>query len=432
MRHDIYSALLASAVLTTLSGCDKENINWGSSAEGKLDCRSLTVDYINSGRQTRADVDINKFTVKFVDTESGATIKSHTYAEMPDIVVLPVGNYKAVASLGDNPVADWEAPYYLGETTFSITAGQITDDISPIVCELKNMRISVNISDMDLGMLGDDVTVTVEAGKNGTMVFDKTTEGKSCYFRYDEGSTTITATLSGTIDGTYRTLEPRIYTNAAPGSSYVINFTVNKPDNAEPGDIGTGGITVDTTIDIRDENKVIDLTNPDAGVITDDMRPAEGGDEPENPDEPTPPATQGPRIEAEAPLVLDKGCNVDDLITGQDDEGNPTYSVKFTVTSETGITGFVINIDSTTLTPDELENVELTDTLDLINPGEYEGALQGLGFATGADVRGKTECVFDISQFVPLLNMLGSGEHKFNLTVTDSNGTSKATVYLIN
>lgn len=275
MRHTINSALLAAAALTALSGCDKENINWGSSGEGRLDCSSLTVDYINSGRHTRADVDINKFDVKFVNTESGSTVRSYKYAEMPDIVVLPAGSYRAVASLGDNPVAEWDAPYYLGETTFSITAGQITDDIDPIECELKNMRISVNISDMDLGMLGSDVTVKVEAGKNGTMIFDKTTEGKSCYFRYDEGSTTITATLSGTIDGTYRTLEPRIYTNAAPGNSYAINFTVNKPDNAEPGNIGTDGITVDTTIEIRDENHVIDLTNPDAGVITDDMRPAE-------------------------------------------------------------------------------------------------------------------------------------------------------------
>lgn len=422
MRHDIYSALLASAVLTTLSGCDKENINWGSSGEGKLDCRSLTVDYINSGRQTRADVDINKFTVKFVDTESGATIKSHTYAEMPDIVVLPVGNYKAVASLGDNPVAEWEAPYYVGETTFSITAGQITDDISPIVCELKNMRISVNISDMDLGMLGDDVTVTVEAGKNGTMVFDKTTEGKSCYFRYDEGSTTITATLSGTIDGTYRTLEPRIYTNAAPGSSYVINFTVNKPDNAEPGDIGTGGITIDTTIDIRDENKVIDLTNPDAGVITDDMRPAEGGDEPENPDEPTPPATQGPRI-----INLANG-----IVLGQPYTLSASSPVYFTVTSETGITEFKIHIDSDALPPDELGTVGLASDLDLINPGELAGALSGLGFPTEDAVNGKKEVLFDISSFIPLLCALDRpGDSKFIMTISDANGTLNETLWLV-
>lgn len=425
--------------MTALAGCEKEKIDWGVSNEGQLDCKSLSVDYINSGNQTRAGVNIDDFKVNIVNTTTGNIAKSYTYGEMPDIVALPAGSYRAEASYGDNPVAEWEAPYYLGNTEFDIEAGKITDDIAPIECELSNIRVRVNTDDMGTGLLGNDVQVEVKAGKNGSKIFDKTNSDKSCYFKYDEGSGTITAKLSGTIDGEYRTLEPRIYTDAAPGNSYQITFTVNTPDNMEPGGVDVGGITVETTITIRNENMVVDLTNPDAGVITDDMRPEEGKtDDPKpddpKPDDPTPPEPEkkGPQIEAQAPLILNKGCNVETLIVGYDADGTPQYSVKFKVTSETGISEFKINIDSTTLTPDELENVELTDNLDLINPGEFEGALNGLGFPTGDNVKGKTECVFDISQFVPLLNMLGSGEHKFNLTVSDANGSSKATVYLIN
>lgn len=422
--------------MTALAGCEKENINWGPTDEGQLDCKALSVDYINSGSQTRAGVSVEDFTVNFVNTATGNIAKSYRYGDMPDIVVLPAGSYRADASFGDNPVAEWESPYYLGDTEFTIEAGKITDDIDPIECELSNMRIRVNLNDTEQGVLDPDVQVEVKAGKNGSMIFDKSTSDKAGYFRYDEGSPTITATLSGTIDGEYRTLEPRIYTNASPGNSYVINFTVNTPDNAGPGSITVGDIAIETTITIKNENMTVDLTNPDDGVIEDDMRPEEKPDTPENPDEPgkddPTPVVNGPKIAAEAPLVLDKACNVENLIVGQDEDGNPIYSVKFTVTSETGITEFKINIDSTTLTPDELENVELTDNLDLINPGEFEGALNGLGFPTGSNVSGKTECEFDISQFVPLLNMLGSGEHKFNLTVSDSNGTSTGTVYLIN
>lgn len=202
MRHTIYKGIVSATAILMLAGCDKESSFLTDTENGQLDCKALNVGYING--QTRATgVDINDFTVNFINTSTGKTERSFKYSEMPEIVTLPVGDYKAEALFGDNPVADWDAPYYLGNSEFSIQAGKITDDIKPVECTLSNIRISVNVDDLGLGILGDDVKIVVRAGNEGELTFDKTTSGKSGYFRYVENSNTITAVFSGTVDGDY-------------------------------------------------------------------------------------------------------------------------------------------------------------------------------------------------------------------------------------
>lgn len=102
------------------------------------------------------------------------------------------------------------------------------------------------------------------------------------------------------------------------------------------------------------------------------------------------------------------------------------------VTSQTGITGFEIDIISdNVLTPSELISVGLNSHLDLANPGEYQTALEGLGFPTGANVQGQTSLSFDISSFMSLLTILNKeGNCDFKLTVSDSSGTNIKTIQL--
>ncbi len=423
MTRNIKTTILAAAALTLLGGCEKEKINWGDPDKGQLNCKTLTVDYINSGRDTRAGgVDVDKFTVDFINTATGETARSFLYAEMPEVVALPVGNYRAEAHYGDNPIAAWEEPYYLGASDFQITAGKITD-VDPVECALSNIRIRVNISDNGTNILGDDVKVTVRAGEEGELTFDSSTNDKAGYFRYVTGSKTITATLSCTIDG--QNIEStQAYDNAQPGNAYTINFTVNKPDNMEPGTVTPGDIEVDATITIKDENHVIDPNEPDDSIIEDDMRPVEGGKDPvdpddpkdpENPDDPKPSA--GPQIiPLSEGLILDQCCVVSEC--------------RFKVTSESGITAFKIRIDSEALPPEELEGIGLAANLDLINPGQYKEPLVGFGFAVGDQVENQKEVEFDITDFLGLLRGFGPMEHKFHLTVTDADGTKEGFIGL--
>ena len=152
MRYKIYSILLAATSLA-LAGCENEaafNMNPG---EGQLNCRTLTVDYINNNPSVRSsEVELGEFTVDFVNTATNDTARSFLYSEMPEIVSLPQGSYRAQASFGENPIAEWDAPYYLGDTDFEIKAGQITDDVDPVECVLSTIRVRVNINDLNLGI----------------------------------------------------------------------------------------------------------------------------------------------------------------------------------------------------------------------------------------------------------------------------------------
>jgi len=66
--------------------------------------------------------------------------------------------------------------------------------------------------------------------------------------------------------------------------------------------------------------------------------------------------------------------------------------------------------------------VGLAPELDLVSPGDYKEPLEGLGFPTGEKVVGQTSVSFDISDFMPLIPLLGTGDSDFRLTVTDNEG----------
>ena len=87
-------------------------------------------------------------------------------------------------------------------------------------------------------------------------------------------------------------------------------------------------------------------------------------------------------------------------------------------------------IDSETITNELLTDVGLTTEFDLAYPGQYEPALgagtpdaPGFGFPVGDEVIGKSEVLFDITAFTPLLGIYGAANHNFIIKVTDQAGT---------
>lgn len=99
------------------------------------------------------------------------------------------------------------------------------------------------------------------------------------------------------------------------------------------------------------------------------------------------------------------------------------------VTATLGIQDFLIEIISNTLTPEELEGVGLAAEFSLVNPGQYEDSLDGLGFPVKGEenVYGKTYISgeeLNITNFLSILGMLGSGDHDFRMTVIDLEGNS--------
>ena len=414
---------LAAVASLSLGSCSRENpFSEGDSMMGAFRTSSLDVNVNTEENVVRAQADdapsLSSFTVAFYKDGETTPHISYRYEEMPEIVTLPVGTYSAVAYSGDNEGAAFSAPYYRGESeSFEIVADVVSEVSEPVVCRLSNVKVSVFFDDDLSAAMSADSKVTVSVGEHGgSLVFTKADEGRHGYFAYLENSSSLAAYFEGNVED-YPTSVSKSRDDVQPGNHYILTFSLRSAGEEEPGTLAPSiGVDASVTVEDVDGNVVTEDE-----YLEDDMRPSEG----EEPQPPTPPADEnnGPTVKA----TEDSGIDMDEI--------NDFYEgvvCKLLITSDApdGITEFTVNIDSPTLTPDVLEDVYLSSNLDLINPGELEDALKNLGFPVGSEVKNQHEVLFDISGFGGLLGMLGAGEHKFILTVADSNGTTVKTLRL--
>lgn len=121
-----------------------------------------------------------------------------------------------------------------------------------------------------------------------------------------------------------------------------------------------------------------------------------------------------------APQIIWVGYNIDERQTITSDT---TCTIR--VVAPLAIQDFEIEIKSNTLTPEELAGVGLASEFSLVTSTDMHESLAGLGFPVGDDVYGQTlisEDKLDITSFLSILRMLGSGDHDFVMTVTDMEG----------
>lgn len=121
-----------------------------------------------------------------------------------------------------------------------------------------------------------------------------------------------------------------------------------------------------------------------------------------------------------APQIIWVGYNIDERQTITSDT-----TCKIRVVAPLAIKDFEIEIKSNTLTPEELAGVGLASEFSLVTSTDMHESLAGLGFPVGDDVYGQTliaEDKLDITSFLSILKMLGSGDHDFVMTVTDMEG----------
>lgn len=433
------NVLLSALFLILFGACSKEtpfdneeNISYGMLRTSALDV-SLNSEYgprsVKNRNIRAAAPNVADFYVEFFKDGNSEPEAAYKYSDMPEIVTLPVGNYVARASHGANADAAWDEPYYMGESlSFDIVADEITDVVDPIVCKFANVRVSIDFDPELRKAMGADCKVNVVVGEKGSLDFTINDVERSGYFAYVADSKTLAAHFSGTVDGAPAS-ETKAYKNVEPGTHYKITFRLHDAGEEDPGNItGDDIVKVDASLSQEDMNASVDSGET---VITDDMRPQE--EETQQPDVPNPPTpgAELPEITAQAPLDLDV---VNELEVVQNSEGEDVS--KFPVvlnihsSADGGIKAFTVKIISDTLTPSTLVGVGLTDELDLVNPGQYEGGLSGLGFPV--NVGGMKDVEFKITDFVPLLAALGEGNHSFVLTVTDANGTTQKTLKLHN
>lgn len=416
----ILSAVAAGLLLT---GCGKEDpFGTVEVGEGQFLKSAIAVDVkvdetIRQNVRTRAaEADINDFTVVFTKDGQSQPYVTYKYADMPDIVVLPIGNYTCTAYYGENRIAEWENPYFLGKSeTFEVVENEITSYIEPIECRLENIKVTIDFDPLLKSKMSADSYVEVKVGANSGLNYTaaEAESGKAGYFMHT-AETTLVATFYGDIDGT-RTVESKSYKNVEKGNHYKITFKLhNGGQGSATGDVD-GDIRVDASVSVTDVERNIEIEDE---ILDDSERPKE------DPDDPTPPGPSDPKapeITGVAPINLD-GVNVIKI----GDPGTCVLNVKST--AEGGFTTFYCDIESPNLTPEELASVGLSSHIDIVNPGNLEDALRGLGLPV--NVGGQKEVEFNLTSFLPLLGVFGEGQHNFIITVGDANGTTVKTLIL--
>lgn len=399
----IYKFLFALLPLVALSSCSKDDPfpGFGDKATGTLSTRSLMVELQNKENVIRpsspkklpkfvGEVSTNDFDINIIPDGQTEPLYTYKYAEMPEIVTLPVGKYIVRASYGENQAAAFDAPYFKGEKEFEIRENEITDNIGLITAKFSNVRVTILFDPVLVAHMSADSKVTVKVGDQGSLDFTVDDQDRSGYFAFVEGSHTLAAEFSGKIDGAE---DSRIVTFAdvAEGNHYRVTFRLATMDSDEFGQT-SGALTVDGTIERTDMNVNVE---EDWEAIEDDRNQQEEEPDPVNPDDPTP-EVKGPQVKPAA------GCNLD--LNGVNLVDESTI-VALDVTSNSGFSTFEIIIDNEDLA-DLLENNMGVRFFDLINPSEGAlGAIHGLKLlpADKNTVKGDKYVKFDVSEFMPLL-----------------------------
>lgn len=433
MKTDIISlAVVAAAAFAGLTSCsDTWTNDLAEEEKGTLNTASILAS-VNTyeaekedaqgakAPESRAVTDLSPFIVEVVKSD-GSKVASWTYATMPPAPTFAVGTYTVrVKSHNPQPV-EWDKPYYAGEQQFQIKANDVTD-VDPIVCTLANVRVSIEVTEALKKASAGDVKITF-TGEPGVDLEFAPDETRSGYFAYTEGLSTMKVHFEGTVSGVREDFT-HVLKDIQPGQHRLVKFALRinpNPPADETGNIEIPegeGVMVDCGVTTYEVDGTVSSKED---VIDDSGRPGqeEGGDDPK-PDDPDDKA-----ITFSSSTLDLEGANMAEEF-GEEEGLKPAV---VDIHSENGVTSLKVKIISDFLTEDMLSGIGLTSQFDLADPGEYATGLAGLGFPTAAEVNGAHDLQFNITKFIPLI--FEEGDHKFEITVTDSKGLVKTMVLLI-
>ncbi len=416
---------MAAALALGLTACHDDTWEPQVDKTGELSLATMDVDVNVAERlvsRQAENVDVSDFTVAIYRGEE--SVGSWKYAQMPELVKLPVGEYSARVYSHEVQKQDWDKPYYLGSKSFAIESGKITN-IGTVECSFSSVRVTIIYDSSMEGHMGADCKVTVVANDAGRLDFVPT-ETRSGYFEAVDGSNTLVATFTGTVDGEPATIT-RTYADVTPGTHYRITYVARKPRPEDlVGTVNGGVITVETDVISTDAEG--NITIEEDVIDNPGQRPGSEEEGGETPDDPKP---QG-NIELKSDyLSLTSPNNTAEYGT----EAKPAV---VNIASDHGIAHLRVKIES--------NNADFNASVAEMLPFEFDLAtvsaedpanaekIGSLGLPMGPYTPGEdgvTRADFDITMFMDIL-VAFSGQHKFTLTVADDNGYAKEITLIFN
>ena len=190
MKRFINIFALIFGTLFSMSSCsymsEKFENEFPSDAVGSMKLVSPIVSM-----ESRA-VNASDFVVRILQGNS-VVAQYSSYAKMPEIITLPVGEYSVEAYSPNLKDAAWNAPYYYGVEAFSIQKNQLTE-VSTLICYFSNIKVTIGYSEDLFAMLGSDVKVTVSIA-NGKLEYLPTNPDAAGYFKAVDAENTLVAVL---------------------------------------------------------------------------------------------------------------------------------------------------------------------------------------------------------------------------------------------
>lgn len=454
----LFTALLCVAAVGCIRGDKPSDQQPSTSSKGTVDMSSVSLTFVDGSSQ------VTDYYQVVISDQNNEVAASGLLGGMTK-VELNEGDYLlTVSSIAEAPVADWEKPYYVGTANISV-AKDATSTVGAISTELKNVGVRVVFTEKFRQAMDEGYSVAVTFGL-GRLTYSAN-ETRTGYFRSTSAKQLLTAELAGTMNG-QTVSEQRVVRDVAPGDVKIITFDVKEqepevvpptdqpgdepevPPTDEPGDEPDqpgdepdepakpeeGGVNLGFVIDVTVSN--VDV-NGNITVDENDREPAEGddnqgGDSGEGDDNgeggDTPAVPEGP-TDLGAPTIVWEGHDLNewfDLVDG-------SVQVALNITAPNKIKTLVVDIisEAPAFQPDQLQGLGLDAHLDLGNPGDLRAAIEGLGFPVAENVVGKTELLFDISQFMPLMGIAAEDEAvEFRLTLTDEFGHELVTSLKMN
>ena len=405
MKNIFKTGIIAILAIVLFSCKEDEILTTETSTTGEVDLASLAITYAPSSQIMRS-TDVGNFIITRYNASTNEKKGEWVYRNLPEVFTLDAGSYRLEAASHVPQDADWEAPYYFAKKDFKIEVDKVTP-IGNVVCVLSNVKVTVEYSDELLALMGDDCKVNISLGK-GTLDYAKR-EKRAGYFTVTSESNRLYAYFSGSIDGyvdtTYREIE-----NVKAGEWRILRYTLkeNNEENIESGSFAAS-VKVDVSCYVVEQNVQVDVKED---IIEDPEGGNNQGGKEEGGEDNPPAQGDGPVISATTFDITQPQIVTDDLI------------ITVEVTSEAPLAGLTVDIESTTLTAEELEAVGLQTHLDLGNPGDLRDKLEGLGFPVAENIVGQNAISFDITLFAGLLSALGPGTHNFTMTAIDQNNVT--------
>ena len=388
MKKTVLALTVAvSALLAT--GCNKEGVSYsGDKAQLTLSLTAtgsfVEVSPVSKSEET---ADVNEFAINIVDVASGRTVYSwDRYADMPGTVSLDPAVYRVEAGSGEKQPVAWNQPVFFGSQEVTVEAGS-TAQVS-VVCTIANMKVTVRCTDSFLAEVEQDFTVTVTT-EDGPLIFtkDRIDAGDAGYFDVAPLTMDLYAVRKsgGTVTHHMEISEVaardhHIFTLDAGGTGYA-DFS--------------NGISIDYACNEKEEH-----------IIIDGME-----ENPVDPDEPEVPDTDAITISATA--------GIDEPVTYSKSALPSEFNL--TVSAPAGIEKYVVNVKSAGLRG-FLDMMQMSYSVDLANMNAAEEGFWGALFGiTSADVKGKTEVVFQIAAF---LSAMPEETNELEIVITDNDGAS--------